>query len=172
MPKTLALTVALVLAASAPFAATAAAPTDLAGSVVATFQQTCLATRGQGLDAAVTAILAQPGAKEAASLPAYGSGKPMRTFVDDRQFEYLVRPGKGGRYGCFVALGASANAAEGELTEAIRGQLDRLPGLTPKPSKQKQITYYEWSIAGSKDDLRVTPKSSLGSILINLEVMQ
>ena len=163
---------ALVLAASAPFAARAAAPADLAGTAVATFQQTCLATRGQGLEAAVTAILAQPGAKEAQSLPAYGSGKPMRTFVDSRQFEYLVRPGKGGRYGCFVAIDGPGASAVNQLSDALRSQLDQLPGLTPKPNKQKQITYYEWTIAGSKDDIHLSPDPSLGTILINLEVMQ
>ena len=134
------------------------------------FQKTCLATRGQGMDAAVTAILAQPGVKEAQNLPAYGSGKPLRTFVDNEQREYLIRPGKKGRYGCFVLLETSGDVWITQFTQSVKSALDQTQGLQRKPNKQKQISYYEWSITGSKDDIRLTPKSDIGGILINLEV--
>ena len=134
------------------------------------FKETCLATRGQGIEAAVAAILARPGVKEGQSLPAYGSGKPMRTFVDNEKREYLIRPGKKGRYGCFVLLETSGDTSNAQFSQSAKSALDRTQGLRPKPSKKKQITYYEWSIDGSKDDIRLTPESDVGGILINLEV--
>ena len=122
------------------------------------------------MDAAVAAILAQPGVKEGPNLPAYGSGKPFRTFADNEKGEYLIRPGKKGRYGCFVLLETSGDVWITQFTQSVKSALDQTQGLLPKPNKQKQISYFEWSITGSKDDIRLTPKSDIGGILINLEV--
>ena len=115
---------------------------------------------------AVSAILARVGAKEGPNLPAYGSGKPMRTFAEG-ELEFLVRPGKGKKYGCFVAFEGG-----NELSNSAKSHLDGLPGIASKPIKATKNVYFEWTVSGSKDEIRLSPNSQLGSILINLEVLQ
>lgn len=167
------LTVAIPLAlpvGSSLFAETIAQP-DAGAETVRIFQQTCLATRGKGMDAAVAAILAMPGVKEGQNLPGYGSGAaPMRTFVDGARHEFLIRPDKKGRYGCFVLLETPIGTPDAALAESIRTALNSTPGLAPKPSKQKKITHHEWFLTASKDDIRFTPDSGVGGMLINLDV--
>lgn len=171
MAKASALIGTLGLMLGVPLAAEEVALPDAGSKAALLFQKTCLATRGQGMDAAVAAILAQPGTKEGENLPQYRPGKPMRTFADNEHREYLVRPGKSGRYGCFVVLKMPYGDAGGQLVDSVRMMINSVHGLTPKPNKHKVVTYYEWSIAGSKDEIRLTPKSSVGGILINLEAL-
>ena len=154
---------ALSLAASAQVEASA--PSDMGLQAALAFQNTCLATRTKGSDAAVASILSRPNAKEGPNLPAYGGGKPMRTFSDGK-FEYLVRFGKSGAYGCFVALNGDV-----DLAGSVKASIDALAGLQAKPVKNGKKVFYEWTIIGSKDEIRLTPKSNIGAILINLEVI-
>jgi hypothetical protein len=129
------------------------------------FRDTCLKSRSAGVDAAVAAILSQPQATEAGSLPAYGGGRPMRTFVDGKR-EYLIRYGKGKKFGCFVAFGGSA-----ELSDSAKHAILSFDGLTVKTVKPSKKIYFEWTVNGSKDEIRLTPDSDRGTILINLEVL-
>ena len=89
----------------------------------------------------------------------------MRTFAEGK-LEYVVRPGKGKKYGCFVAFEGSV-----DLASSVKAALDTLPGLQTKPVKPGKKTYFEWVVSGSKDEIRLTPNSDVGSILINLEVL-
>ena len=84
---------------------------DAGWQAASVFRDTCLATRGHGIEAAISTILARNGVREAQSLPAYGGGKPLRTFVGGK-LEFLVRPGKGKSYGCFVALNGDSSLAD------------------------------------------------------------
>lgn len=156
---------------SAPLAGEEVPLPDAGWKAVGVFRDVCLATRGKGMDAAVAAILAQRGIKEGPNLPGYGTrAAPMRTFEDAAGREYLIRPGKRGRYGCFVVQPTSPADTAGLLSGSVKAALDATEGLTAKSSKEKKQTYFEWSISGSKDDIRMTPNSDVGGILINLEV--
>ncbi len=151
------------LAAAASSAETVATP-DAGWKAAWAFRDTCLKSRSAGVDAAVAAILAQPTVSEGTSLPAYGSGKPMRTFAGDGR-EYLIRYGKKNRFGCFVAL-----KGDPQLTESVKQAMASFEGLQAKTVKPGKKVFFEWTIIGSKDEIRLTPNSDLGSILINLEV--
>lgn len=137
---------------------------DLGAKAVSAFQETCLNTRGQGEGAAIAAIIARPSTQERPSLPLYGSNKLIRLFADGH-FEYLVRPGKAGRYGCFVAVKGDADVAD-----AAKAALDALPYLQTKMIKQRKKVVHGWTVTGSRNEVRLVPSSDLGSILINLEI--
>ena len=156
--------IAFALSVAASAQAEASVPSDMGLQAALAFQDTCLATRTKGSDAAVASFLSRPNVKEGPNLPAYGGGKPMRTFSDGK-FEYLVRFGKSRSYGCFVAL----NGDDG-LAGSTKASIDALGGLQAKPTTGGKKVFYEWTIIGSKDEIRLTPKSNIGAILINLEV--
>jgi hypothetical protein len=128
------------------------------------FRETCLKSRSAGVDAAIASILAQPGVNEEASLPTYGGRKPMRTFAGGGR-EYLIRYGKKNRFGCFVAF-----KGDSELADSAKQIINRFEGLQPKAVKSGKKVFFEWTITGSKDEIRLTPSSDIGAILINLEV--
>ena len=150
--------------ATASTAETVALP-DAGWEAARAFRDTCLKARSSGVEAAIAAILAQPGAREGTSLPALGGGKPIRTFVDGKR-EYLIRYGKKRKFGCFVALSGNP-----KLAESTRQAISRFEGLTDKPVKPSKKLFFEWVLNGSRDEIRLTPSSDLGSILINLEVI-
>ena len=154
----------LAAVCAAPAAAETVVSPDLGRAAASAFKDICLATRGQGKDAAISAILARTGIVEGQSLPAFGGGEPMRTFKEG-SIEYLVRASKKGRYGCFVVIEGGAGQAE-----SVKAAIDSFDGIQAKPGKAGKKVVHTWSFAGSKDEVRLIPNSDVGGILINLEV--
>ncbi|MES2056111.1 MAG: hypothetical protein V4564_09245 [Pseudomonadota bacterium] len=155
----------LVTAMSLAVQAESSTP-SLAERAVAAFVSTCLAHRGEGVDAVTRSIQSQPNVTEMTSLPALANvGKPMRMFGGG-EIEYLVRLDRNSSFGCFVAF----KSPDHDNTEAMVIALSAQPGMSLLPAKKSKKLAFDWSITGSKDSVRLVPQSQLGGVLINLEV--
>ncbi len=134
-------------------------------SAVAAFTDICLAQRGAGIDATRAAILRVPGVARGETLPVVTGSLPMETYRAG-ELEFMLRPGKQGAFGCFVAY-----KPEGDDTATIVAALNAREDLRQKPFKASKRPRYEWVLAGGGNDgVYVTPDTQIGGMLLNLEV--